>query len=234
MGMKKMSKYIFSLLILLSCPGLKAQKQEWNGLLVGVDLSRFAVPFIDTTRYGWEFSGSYEIISDLSLVADIGSETTDLSTSLYEYKSAGGYTRLGVEYNFMKHVDKGSRDKMLVGLRYGFTTFYHQADNIQIKDNLWGDFSGGRIDRTWLAANWIELTTGMRARLFNNFYLGWTVQMRIKLGITNDPLMYPYAIPGFGKPWNNTCVGINYSLYYKIPIYKKKKLTEAKPQPPEK
>jgi hypothetical protein len=234
MVMRKISKYIFSLLILFSWLGLKAQKQEWNGLLIGADLSRFVVPFIDTTRYGWEFSGSYEIINDLFLVAEIGSETTNLKTSLYDYKSAGVYTRLGVDYNFMKHIDKESSDKMLVGLRYGFTTFYHQADNIQIKDDLWGDFSGGRIDRNWLAANWIEVTTGMRARLFNNFYLGWTVQMRVKLGVSNDPLMLPYTIPGYGRPWNNTCVGFNYSLYYKIPIYKKKKLKGEKSQLSEK
>jgi hypothetical protein len=63
----------------------------------------------------------------------------------------------------------------------------------------------------------------MRTRLFNNFYLGWSVRMRVKLGVSNDPNMSPYTIPGYGKAWNNTSLGINYSLCYKIPIYKKKK-----------
>jgi hypothetical protein len=227
--MRKISKYIFSLLILFSWFGLNAQKQEWNGLLVGVDLSRFVVPFIDTTRYGWEFSGDYEIINNLFLIAEIGSENTNLKTSKYDYKSVGGYTRLGVDYNFMKHIDKESSDKMLVGVRYGFTTFNQEADNIQIKDDLWGDFTGGKVGPDWLTANWIELTTGMRARLFNNFYLGWSVRMRIKLGVTNDPAMLPYTIPGYGKPWNNTWMGFSYSLSYQIPIYKKKKIAIETP-----
>jgi len=223
METKKISKYIFSLLILFSGLGLKAQKQEWNGLLVGADLSRLAIPFIDTSRYGWEFSGEYEIINDLFLVAEIGSETTNLKKTTYTYKSAGGYTRLGVDYNLMKHLDKESSDKIFVGLRYGFTTFYHKADNIQIRDNLWGDFTGGTVEQNWLAANWMEVATGMRTRLFNNFYLGWSVRMRVKLGMSNDRVMFAYSIPGYGKAWGNTSIGINYTLCYKIPIYKKKK-----------
>jgi aspartyl aminopeptidase len=47
--------------------------------------------------------------------------------------------------------------------------------------------------------------------------------MRVKLGEKNDNVMLPYTIPGYGKPWNNTWLGINYSLYYQIPLYKKKK-----------
>lgn len=228
MALRRILKYIFSLLLLCSVFGLKAQKQEWNGLLVGADLSRFVVPFIDTTRYGWEFSGDYEIINNLSLVGEIGYETTNLHTTLYDYKLAGGYTRLGVDYNFMKHIDPESKDKMLVGLRYGFTSFYHNAGNIQVGDKIWGDYTGGKVETNWLAANWVEVATGMRARLFNNFYLGWSVRMRIKLGVGNDPVMVPYTIPGYGKAWNNTSVGINYSLSYKIPIYKKKHTTVKK------
>lgn len=131
----------------------------------------------------------------------------------------------------MKHIDRESADKMLVGLRYGFTTFYHNAENIQINDNFWGNYTGGKVESNWIAANWIEVATGMRARLFNNFYLGWSVRMRIKLGMGNDQTMFPYTIPGYGKAWNNTSVGINYSLSYKIPIYKKKKkAVESKPK----
>jgi len=222
MATMKISKYTSSLLLLLFSLGLHAQKPEWAGLKIGADLSRLAIPFIDTTRYGWEITGDYEVINDLFLAAEFGSETTKLDKALYTYKSAGGYTRIGIDYNFMKHVDPESTDKMLVGLRYGFTTFYQKADNITITDEWWGNYSGGKIEKNWLAANWVEIVTGMNTQLFNNFYLGWSVRMRIKLGVTNDPLMEPYSIPGYGKAWNNTSVGINYTLSYKIPIYKKR------------
>jgi hypothetical protein len=230
MVMKKMSKYIFSLILVLQALLLSAQKPEWNGISVGVDLSRFVVPFVDSTRYGWQFSGDYEIIKDVFLVADIGSETANLKTSTYNYHSTGGYTRLGADYNYMKHIDPESKDKMLVGLRYGFTTFYHEANNITIHDKTWGDLTGVTIPGSWLAANWVEVATGMRARLFNNFYLGWSASLRIKLGVTTDTKLFPYIVPGYGKPWTSTWIGFNYSLYYKIPIYKKKTVIKEIPQ----
>lgn len=230
MAMKKMSKYIFSLLLLFPAISLFAQKAEWNGISVGTDLSRFVVPFIDSTRYGWEFSGDYEIIKNLFLVAEIGSGTTNLNTSKYNYSLTGGYTRLGVDYNYMKNIDPTSKDQMLIGLRYGFTRFKHQATNITITDDVWGDFTGGKIGPNWLTASWFEVSTGMRARLFNNFYLGWSLRMRVRVGMTNDTKMFPYSIPGYGRAWNGTWLGINYSLYYKIPVYKKKKTpTESLP-----
>ena len=222
MAMKKMSKYIFSLILILNVSLLSAQKAEWNGISLGVDLTRFAVPFIDTTRYCWQFSGDYEIVKDIFLVAELGSETCDLKTSNYNYHSTGGYTRLGADYNIMKHLDPESKDKMFVGLRYGFTTFYHEANNVIVPGNQWGELNAGDIKGSWIAANWAEVAGGMRARMFNNFYLGWSARVRIKIGETKDLRLYPYSIPGYGKPWNSTWIGFNYSLYYKIPLYKKK------------
>jgi hypothetical protein len=232
MAMMKMLRSIFSLILVLQVSLLSAQKAEWNGISVGADLSRFVVPFVDSTRYGWEFTGDYEVIKDLFLAAEIGSETTNLKTSTYDYSSSGGYTRIGVDYNYMKQIDKDSKDKMFIGLRYGFTTFYHEANNITINDDTWGDLNGVSIPGSWIFANWVEVGTGMRARLFNNFYLGWSARMRIKLGATNDELLYPYTIPGYGKTWSSTAIGINYSIYYKIPLYKKKsKIKEGVVQP---
>ncbi len=221
MEKKKILKFIFSFLLLISSTGLYAQEKEWNGISVGCDLSKFVVPFIDTTRFGWEFSGDFEILKDLFIAAEIGSNSTNFIKNGYKYSSDGGYTRLGVDYNFMKHVDSESKDKMFVGLRYGFTTFTHNASDIIITDTWWGDYKGGEVEPTWLAANWLEVGVGIRSRLFNNFYLGWSARMRIKLGVSDDKIMQAYFIPGYGNPWNNTSVGFNYSIYYKIPIYKR-------------
>ena len=222
MAKMKISKYIFSFLILLTCLGLKAQKQEWNGLTLNADLSRLVLPYIDTTRHGWEFSGDYELRNDLFLVTEFGTETTKLNKTLYNYYSSGGYTRLGIDYNFMRHADVTSHDKMFLGLRYGFTTYYHQADHIIVADDSWGNYTGSHVDKKWLTGHWAEAALGMRTQLFGNFYLGWSVRLCVLLHVQNDPVMVPYSIPGFGKAWNNTSIGFNYSLSYKIPIYKRK------------
>ena len=227
MATRKMSKYIFSVLLLLAGMHALAQNDDRHAVSLGIDLSRFAVPFTDSTRYGWEVSGDYEIIKDLFGCVEVGSQTTRFDAPLYHYTSNGAYTRIGVDYNYMKHVDDVSTDQLLIGIRYGFTTFYHEADNITVVDNIWGNYTNGAIGRTWLSANWLEVVTGMRGRIFNNFYLGWTARFRVKLGFQDDPQMQPYYIPGYGRAWNNSWVGFNYSLYYKIPLMKKRSVKEA-------
>ncbi|MDA3817832.1 MAG: DUF6048 family protein, partial [Prolixibacteraceae bacterium] len=220
----KMLRYIFSLLALFITIGSVAQKPEYkyHQVSLGVDLSRFAVPIIDSTRYGWEVSADYELLKDMFVNLEIGSQTTQFNSPQYHYLSKGAYTRLGVDYNFMKQVDEKSTDQLLVGIRYGFTTFFHEADNITLYNDIWGNMSNQKTERTWLASNWVEATTGMRAHLINNFYLSWTVRFRVRLWLQEDEVMEPYYIPGFGRAWNNSWVGVNYSLYYKIPLFKTK------------
>jgi hypothetical protein len=38
---------------------------------------------------------------------------------------------------------------------------------------------------------------------------------------TEDEIMDPYKIPGYGKGKSKSVLGFNYSLYYKIPLFKK-------------
>jgi hypothetical protein len=213
-------KSIFSLIMLVS--SMQVFSQEWKGLSLGTDLSRFVVPIVDSTRYGWEVSGDFELLKDMYGVVEIGSQNTAFDHVNYDYKSGGAYTRVGVDYNYMKHLDPESTDQLLVGLRYGFTTYWHEASNIVVRDPVWGDYSGGNIERKWLGANWMEITTGMRAELLRNLYLGWSIRFRINIWQQSDNQMKPFHIPGYGRAWNNSAVGINYSLYYKIPIIKKK------------
>lgn len=207
---------------------VSAQKAEWHGILVGTDLSRLLLPVIDHSRFGWEVSGDYEIIKDVFANAEIGSQTTNLTLPNYKYSANGAYTRLGIDYNFMKHLDDQSADKLLIGLRYGFTTFAHKANNIMVEDNIWGNFENGEIKQKWLSAGWAEIASGMRAHLFNNFYLGWTVRFKLQLFLQKDENMQPYHIPGYGRAWNTSSIGFNYSLYYKIPLLKKKTSIKAK------
>lgn len=221
MATERTSRYIFSLVLLLVSLCAFAQKADRYGVALGIDLSRFAVPFINNERYGWELSADAEILKDMFAVVEIGSQTTNLKLPAYNYHSAGAYTRLGVDYNYMKHIDTQSTDKLFIGARYAFTTFFHEADNIILSNDIWGDVEGRSINRKWLGANWMEITTGMRAHLFNNFYLGWSTRFRIKVWFQNDPLMQPYYIPGYGRAYSSSWVGINYSLYYQIPLIKK-------------
>lgn len=223
---KKILKYFFSLscfLLIMTC----GAQEKWQGISAGVDLSRIALPFIDTTRYGWQVNADLELLPDMLVDVEIGSETTNLDKANYLYKSSGGYTRVGVDYNFMKHLEANSDGKIMIGLRYCFTTFYHQAESIRVADSYWGDYLGGSVDTRWMSANWAEVALGLRSHLFNNFYLGWSARIKIMIWPGNDKILAPFNIPGYGRANSNNAIGFNYSLYYMIPI-KKKKMTPPK------
>lgn len=200
-----------------------AFKPEIRSINLGTDLTRFALPILDTTRMGWEVSGDFELLKDMFVGAEVGFQTTKVEKTNYTYSGNGYYTRIGVDYNFMKHVDEKSLDKMLIGLHYGFTTFNHQAENVRVPSTYFGDFTGGTIENNWLSANWLEVALGMRTELLANFYLGWSLRIRMKVWAENDPNMQPYYIPGFGRAYGNNAFGFNYSLFYQIPIKKKQK-----------
>jgi hypothetical protein len=221
--MTRISKYTFSILLVFIAMNSFAQNEERKGISIGIDLSRFFLPIVDSTRTGWEISGNYEITKDLFGYVELGTQSTEFNDPEYHYSSKGGYTRIGIDYNYMKHVAPESADKMLIGIRYGFTSFYHEADNISISDDIWGTSEGSYIERTWMSASWMEITMGMKAHLFNNFYMGWTTRFKVKLWEQNDDQMEAYYIPGFGRAWSNTRIGLNYSLFYKIPLSKKDK-----------
>jgi hypothetical protein len=202
---------------------MNAPKPEIRSINLGTDLTRFALPILDSTRIGWEVSGDFELLKDMFVGAEVGFQTTKVEKTNYTYSGNGYYTRIGVDYNFMKHVDEKSLDKMLIGLHYGFTTFNHQAEKVRVPSTYFGDFTGGAIEKNWLSANWLEVALGMRTELLANFYLGWSLRIRMKVWAENDPNMQPYYIPGYGRAYGNNAFGFNYSLFYQIPIKKKQK-----------
>lgn len=226
MTCKKIFGFIFSLLFFVSGVFAQEEKPETREISLGVDLSRFALPLLDSTRLGWEMSADFELLKDVFVAGEVGYQNTNLKRENYDYSGNGYYVRLGVDYNFMKHVDSTSTDQMLVGLRYGFTTFNHMAENVIVDDIFYGRYQGGTIPKSWLAANWLEVDAGMRVELFSNFYLGWTLRIKTKLWCSKDQHLEPYYIPGFGRNYSNTNIGINYSLYYCLPIKKKSKIVE--------
>jgi hypothetical protein len=107
------------------------------------------------------------------------------------------------------------------GIRYGYAFFNDYADNIIIKDNYWGNFTGDLYKKS-LHASWVEFVAGFKVELFTNFFLGWSLRGRVLISKTKSERPDPYWIPGFGKGNAKTSVGFNYSIFYNIPLYKTK------------
>jgi len=220
--MKKTSKYLFSVLVIsLINFTLYSQTYRIKGLRLGVDISRFSLYYFDPARVAYEFSADYEVKRDLYLTCEYGKQTVNLGKDIYKYHSDGNYIRIGVDRNFIKSEKPDEYEMAFIGIRYGYAKLNHLAGNIVTPEQYWGKTSGYFIPASNYTAHWAEITAGIRAELFNNFFIGWSLRARLLLAHTKDQNMDPYNIPGYGSGSKKAVIGFNFSVYYRIPFYKK-------------
>jgi hypothetical protein len=74
-----------------------------------------------------------------------------------------------------------------------------------------------------LNGQWIELHLGFKAELLHNLYMGVSMQMHRLLSAKSPGNFENLFIPGFNKVLteNPYGAGINYTISYQLPIYKK-------------
>lgn len=221
--MKKTLKYSFNLLALLAVM-IQVNAQDGTrvrGPRISYDLASLALLYYDPDRMVYTISVDYEMEQDIYPVIDLGYQHVKITSENYHYSSSGLFTRIGADVNLLKY-DKQADvyEMMYVGGRYGFSLFNQQADNITITDLYWGDYNDGQIEKHNLHVHWISFVGGMRAEVFRNFFMGWSVFLNIKFYQSGPKDMEPYNIPGFGKGANRATAIFNYTVSYRIPLQK--------------
>lgn len=224
--MKNISGYIFKVLLFLalslgSAQSLLAQDTlRTYGPRIGLDLARFVYYFTKPAEIGAEISADFEIYKNMYPVIELGYSTMEENTELFDYSSGGSYGRVGMDYNVLPQKDRSLHHTFTVGARYGLSVFTQHAENMYIENGYWGDLMVDSYESS-LRAHWIELVLGLKAEVAANFFLGWSVRYRILLNPEMDQNVTPQLIPGYGKGTNNRGFGLSYSIYYKIPLFKK-------------
>lgn len=221
--MKIMSRYFFSIgLLILICFSTSAQVKRTKGLRVGIDLSRFSLPYLQPEREGYELSGDFEIKRDVYITGEYGIENVTLHKDQYSYESEGYYFRAGVDHNFLKNQKPDEYEMVFLGIRYGYASQNHMASNVIIQNQFWPGTSGNSIAERVCNTHWIEVVAGIRAELFWNFSMGWSVRGRIRLAHNGYSNLDPYNVPGYGNGIKKSNLGFNFSLYFRIPFYNQK------------
>jgi hypothetical protein len=223
--MKKMLKYCFSILLFFVCFfSASAQAGRIKGVRFGYDLSRAALPYIERERKGFEFSTDFEVKLNYYATAEYGQQKVSFKKTGYDYNSDGYYFRLGFDYNYSKNNKDITQYEMVFGgIRFGYSNYSHEAANISIAENYWGTETVAVLPPVSLTAHWFEVTAGIRGELFKNFFVGWSFRGRVMLWQKKDANMYAYNIPGYGAGNKKSQLGFNYSIYYRIPLFKTKK-----------
>jgi len=195
--------------------------QTRNSLGIGIDLSPLIITAFEPERVGFGVSLDYKFEKNFFAVIEGGLLNYNIKHTAYNYKLNGIYALAGVDYNVLKDEIRVDNDILFVGLRYGFSSFQHETENITM-GNYWGNFVGS-FENQQLYAHWVEMTGGLKAELFfaKNIFIGWTLRAKILLPDKNNKYLEPYIIPGYGKTEKSFRFGISWFISYRIPFKKR-------------
>lgn len=143
-------------------------------------------------------------------------KTTDNLKNNYNYASNGNYLRLGFDYNTFKKNLQGENNLVLFGLRYGMATLSHNADNIIIRDTIWGTTPQMKFSQNDMKANWIEIVGGIKVELIKNLTLGWTMRLDFLINTNGMAGTKPFYIPGYGRGNKNLTIWYTYTIGYNV------------------
>jgi hypothetical protein len=194
-----------------------------TGLRIGTDIISLARTRTQDNFHGWEVNGEIDF-SRYSLAIDYGTWGRDLNSDSAAYANTGDYWRAGIDIDFLNN--DPDRNVFFLGVRYGRSVFT-ESMNVMRFDPTWGLLSDNFYHSN-VNAWWLELTTGLRVKIWKIFWVGYTGRFKFALTTDASEEMLPHDIPGFGRTNKETTWGFNYYVMVRIPLRK------APAPPPEK
>ncbi|MGV3696896.1 DUF6048 family protein [Flavobacterium sp.] len=247
--MKHISKFTFSICVVLLSFAGNAQEQaeakkdtvtapvkkERYGLRVGVDLFKLTRSFWEEDYRGLELVGDYRLTRRHYLAAEIGNEDKTVDDDQLNFTTKGTYLKVGFDFNsYQNWLDM--ENIISVGLRYGVSSFSQTLNSYDIYNPNPYFIENTTItpgtEFKGLSAQWIEVVAGMKAEVFDNIFVGFSLRLN-RLVTQKQPNNFENLyIPGFNRTYNGDFgVGFNYTVSYFIPLYKstvKAKVKEEK------
>lgn len=235
--MKYISKFTFSIvLVLLSFVSNSqektevkkdsiAPKKERYGLRVGVDLFKLTRSFYEDDYRGLELVGDYRLTRKHYLAAEIGNEDKTVDEDQMNFTTKGTYLKVGFDYNTYQNW-LNMENIISIGLRYGISSFSQTLNSYELynPDHYYGEApivypTDGKYNG--LSAQWVEVVAGMKAEVFNNVFVGFSVRLNRLITQKQPDNFENLYIPGFNRTYNGDFgVGFNYTVSYFIPLYK--------------
>ena len=192
---------------------------SFNGLEVSTDIFGYAYSFIGEYTSG-EVALEANFGNRFYPAVEVGygwCDTKDETTGI-KYKSAAPYYKVGLNYNFSTTKEKPDPDYSILGIaRIGWTSCEYDVDAPPITDPVWGGTSSLKLDGVNGSATWAEIGVGLKARIYKNFHMGWSIRYKVLLNDKKGSNSNMWYIPGFGIK-KNTGFGGTYSLIYEIPF----------------
>lgn len=186
-----------------------------TGIRFGTDILGLARTAYDDTFDGWEFNADVDFYR-YYLAVDYGYWARDYVAEDGIYSNGGDYVRFGADVNFLKK--DPDKNMFFFGMRYGRSTF---SEDLTVKKNdpVWGPVNT-TLTNSNVNAQWFELTTGLRVKIWKMIWLGYTARLKFGLSVDNTPDMLPHDVPGYGRADQDSYWGFNYQLFIRLPVRK--------------
>ena len=190
------------------------QKQTLQGLYLSADAFGYIYPiFVKDRYYSTEVSAAINISNRFFPVIEAGIGHTNMVSQLYDigYSTRAPYYRIGMDYNMQ--YENGKPNYIYLGGRVGYTDFKYSVNAPALIDPVWGNEVPVQFTDVPCRAIWAEAVGGVRAEIFKNLYMGWS--LRYKYPIHKGPITNggPWYIPGFGAS-SKTAFGATYTVSY--------------------
>ncbi len=233
--MKHISGYFCSILLLCSFSGFAQDeipadtvaapvKTDRYGIRVGVDLHRLSRSFYDDGFRGIEVVGDYRLTKKWYAAVELGNVDYTVNDSQLNFTTEGSYLKVGFDFNAYENwLDM--ENMIYAGLRYGIAGFSQNLNSYKIYD------SSGYFDQvtvypdtkySGLTAHWIEIVGGVKAEVFDNIFVGFSVRLNSLISDKSPDGFENLYIPGFNRTYGARFgAGVNYTVSYFIPLYKK-------------
>lgn len=206
-------------------PKVKKELKEYipTGVMIGVDVFRIGRSIWEDELTLQEYQAEVDL-RHYHLTLGYGWSNIDRQSETTQYSNDGRYWRLNLEANFI--YKSPFQSKLFVGLGYARATFDDKLI-FQTEDAFGTTEIVSSNDRA--RARWFELTTGVKVRVWKQFYMGYTVRYKFLKEVNFDNLI-PGDIPGFGenRQDDKDQFGFNYYLYWRFPVRNSAKILSAK------
>ena len=147
------------------------------------------------------------------LTAEFG--TSKRSTTIPDgaYTNSGTYFRIGADVNFLRK--DPDRNMFFLGARYGRAVYNETLS--YLADTEFGPQTLS-AENSRLQSGWLELTTGLKVRVFRIFWMGYTARMKFAPSTPDNSRLVPYDIPGYGLTFKKPWWGFSYYVMMRIPF----------------
>ncbi|MEK6780231.1 MAG: DUF6048 family protein [Bacteroidota bacterium] len=186
-----------------------------TGIRLATDLISLIASQVDTKFNGWEVNADVDFYR-YYLTVDYGYWAKQLSIDNGYFENSGNYFRVGADVNFL--LKDPDRNMVFLGYRYGQSTFDHSSNYLQ--DFVTAPEYGMSYSDTGVRAHWMELTSGLRIKIWKMIWVGYTARFKFAPRAKGYSEMQPYDIPGYGIYEKKIYWGFNYQIFIKIPVRK--------------